>query len=302
MKSLIANFSETGLALSLLLSLCALFVGCSSSPSVGDGERAIHNRIIEESESRIKLTKFEKTNGQSGEPMGFKIYAMDFQAEIEFADDCKWVTGFGGLEMGFRTLKVQTPMDMFEANLHAGFRVSKGQRAKISGIIQFAKKEKGWAVDSLQFTKAHVEGSEWGAAKRPQTEEEKRNQCENNLRQIGLAFKIFALNHNSQFPFNVGTNEGGAMEFCFRGTDGFDSNAFLMFQIMSNELSSTQLLHCPSDSGRWPATDFGQLRPAQLSYQIRSGRDVNADNPTEVLARCPIHGCTLLSDGTVPRR
>ncbi len=35
--------------------------------------------------------------------------------------------------------------------------------------------------------------------------------CANNLKQIGVAFKTWALDHNDQFPFNVSTNSGGTL-------------------------------------------------------------------------------------------
>ena len=59
--------------------------------------------------------------------------------------------------------------------------------------------------------------------------------CVNNLKQIGLAFRTWEIDHDGQFPFNVSTNAGGTVELCARGTDGFATNAALHFQVMSNE-------------------------------------------------------------------
>src|SRR6266508_2242932 len=59
--------------------------------------------------------------------------------------------------------------------------------------------------------------------------------CVNNLKQIGLAFRQWALDNNDRFPFNVPANEGGTMEFCIVDDDGFDRSAALHFQVMSNE-------------------------------------------------------------------
>src|ERR1017187_8413392 len=88
------------------------------------------------------------------------------------------------------------------------------------------------------------------------------------------------------------------MEYCDRTSDGFDKNAFLHFQVMSNELAATKVLVCPSDSKR-PAIDFAHLRPENVSYQIHSGFNVNDSNPLEVLAICPIHRVVVLTDGSV---
>src|SRR5690349_12889575 len=37
-----------------------------------------------------------------------------------------------------------------------------------------------------------------------------RLQCANNLKQVGLAFRVWAASHNDQFPMIVPTTQGGA--------------------------------------------------------------------------------------------
>ncbi|MCX6928536.1 MAG: hypothetical protein NT154_35805 [Verrucomicrobia bacterium] len=123
--------------------------------------------------------------------------------------------------------------------------------------------------------------------------------CVNNLKQIGLAFRTWALDNDGQFPFNVGTNTGGTMEYCERGSDGFDSNAALHFQVMSNELSTPRLLVCPKDSSRKPAAGFHSLQASNVTYRVRSGTNLNENNPTAVLALCPVDGNTLHCDSSV---
>ena len=85
--------------------------------------------------------------------------------------------------------------------------------------------------------------------------------CVNNLKQIGLAFKTWALDHEYKYPFNVSTNQGGTMEFCLKGMDGFDRNAVFHLQIMSNELSTPRILVCPKDRSKKPALSFQTLKP-----------------------------------------
>src|SRR5665647_931808 len=36
--------------------------------------------------------------------------------------------------------------------------------------------------------------------------------CTNNLKQIGLSFRIFATDNSDSFPMNVSTNQGGSSE------------------------------------------------------------------------------------------
>ena len=66
--------------------------------------------------------------------------------------------------------------------------------------------------------------------------------CANNMKQIGLAFRTWAIDNNGNFPFNVSTNSGGTLELCLPGSDGFDRNAAFHFRVMSNELSTPKIL------------------------------------------------------------
>jgi hypothetical protein len=123
--------------------------------------------------------------------------------------------------------------------------------------------------------------------------------CVNNMKQIGLAFKVWALDHEEQFPFNVSTNNGGTMELCVAGKDGFEANAASHFLVLSNELSTPRVLVCPADTSARAALDFSSLSAGNVSYRLRSGTNVAEINPQEILAVCPMHGHTLLVDGSV---
>jgi type II secretory pathway pseudopilin PulG len=122
---------------------------------------------------------------------------------------------------------------------------------------------------------------------------------ESNLKQIGLAFKIWADDNNDQFPFNVGQAQGGVKELCETDGNGFEKNPAAVFMVMSNELSTTRILVCPNDNTKQPAADFASLTANNISYQLRSGTNVNEGNPEEVLAVDPINGLVLHCDGSV---
>ncbi len=124
-------------------------------------------------------------------------------------------------------------------------------------------------------------------------------QCMNNMKQQGVALRMWAMDNNDQFPFNVGTGKGGTMELCDRNDDGFDRNSYRHFQVMSNELSTPKILVCPGEPKRQPATDFQLLRADNVSYQVRSGTTVNETNPNEVLIYCPVHHHVGRADGSV---
>lgn len=136
---------------------------------------------------------------------------------------------------------------------------------------------------------------------RPYQDERKaqRISCVNNLKQIGLAFRIWEGDNGDQYPFNVSTNRGGTMEMCARGADGFDSNSFLHFQAMSNEVSSYRILVCPEDRSKTVALNWGNLSASNVTYRLRTGPGVSETNSHAILLVCPIDGNVLYCDGTV---
>jgi prepilin-type N-terminal cleavage/methylation domain-containing protein len=85
-----------------------------------------------------------------------------------------------------------------------------------------------------------------------------RVNCANNLRQIGIAFRLFATDNGDRFPMSVSTNDGGSSEE-MPGTRTAASAAFTFraFQVLSNELATPKICLCPADSvDRILATNF----------------------------------------------
>ena len=83
----------------------------------------------------------------------------------------------------------------------------------------------------------------------------KRIQCISNLRQTGLAWRQWAIDHDSRFPWQVSTADGGTLE---------RRNAWQHFAVASNELATPVILLCPSDT-RKPAQHWGQS-PGGLAW------------------------------------
>jgi prepilin-type processing-associated H-X9-DG protein len=132
-----------------------------------------------------------------------------------------------------------------------------------------------------------------------------RINCVNNLKQVGLAYKTWALDHQDQFPWNVSSTQGGTMEFAVPGADNLDPNP-IHFQVISNELNITRILVCPGDKTKMAAIGFRNLTAANISYQLHSGSNVGDLFPQQILVVCPIHNNVLFCDGSVqqqpPRR
>jgi len=61
--------------------------------------------------------------------------------------------------------------------------------------------------------------------------------CLDNLRDVGLSLRTWAMDNRPRFPFHVSTNWGGTLELRALGADGFDTNSFIHFMVVSNELS-----------------------------------------------------------------
>jgi hypothetical protein len=104
-----------------------------------------------------------------------------------------------------------------------------------------------------------------------------RINCVNNLKQTGLAFWIWSGDHDNKFPMQVSITNGGTMEL-MGGAD-----VWRTFQVMSNELSTTKILICPSDEERQPtATNFSSDLKGKISYFI--GLDASTNLPGAFLS------------------
>jgi hypothetical protein len=121
----------------------------------------------------------------------------------------------------------------------------------------------------------------------------------NNMKQIGLAFRIWEGDHNGQFPFNVSQAQGGTRELCQPDNDGYDHNPAPTFMVMSNELFTPRILICPNDLNKHEAVDFASLTGDNISYQLRTGTNVVDSNPQEILLVDSINGLVLYCDGSV---
>jgi prepilin-type processing-associated H-X9-DG protein len=106
--------------------------------------------------------------------------------------------------------------------------------------------------------------------------------CTNNLKQIGLAFRIWEGDNGDKFPTQVSVTNGGTMELFSSGSQ-FSKFAFLNFAAMSNELGMAKFLHCPADTNHIAATNFTTgFSDANISYFF--GLDVAPSKPQMFLS------------------
>jgi len=100
--------------------------------------------------------------------------------------------------------------------------------------------------------------------------------CVNNLKQFGVAVRVWTLDNN-------GTNPPDVLS-------------------MSNELATPKILVCPADTMHQAATDWSSFTMSNCSYEFLVPDEKDADRePMRVSVRCPIHGNIGLCDGSVWR-
>ncbi|HEV2330166.1 MAG TPA: prepilin-type N-terminal cleavage/methylation domain-containing protein [Verrucomicrobiae bacterium] len=92
-----------------------------------------------------------------------------------------------------------------------------------------------------------------------------RINCVSNLRQVGLGMRIWEGDNGNAYPMAVSTSAGGSMEFLSDQSSVPTAGHYSPFSITnvfddcSNEMTTTKIFLCPSDSGRNYATNFGEL-------------------------------------------
>jgi hypothetical protein len=125
-----------------------------------------------------------------------------------------------------------------------------------------------------QLSKAGLppELQEFSVAMQEAKDKAQRIACVNNLKQIGLAVRIWSNDKGDTNPPN--------------------------FFVLSKELNSPKILVCPADTTKQAAADWSSFTLANCSYEYMGGRS-SALEPNCVLARCPIHGTVGLCDGSV---
>ncbi|EEF59311.1 type II secretion system protein [Pedosphaera parvula] len=102
-----------------------------------------------------------------------------------------------------------------------------------------------------------------------------RSDCTNNLKQIGVSFRMWSGDSGDKYQMGVESKYGGSMGAIVTG------EVFRHFECMSNELNMPLVLTCPSDD-RLPAATFKTLANTNLSYFV--GVDADDSQPQAFLS------------------
>jgi prepilin-type processing-associated H-X9-DG protein len=130
--------------------------------------------------------------------------------------------------------------------------------------------------------------------------------CVNNLKQVGISYRLFEAANNGRYPQAIPAAQGGAEDYCTHGGGlvtpaTLAYNPGLVYLVMSNDLVTPKLLFCPADNihaGAATNISYGDLlsvltpanhaiAPALSAYTKVSyfvGADALEADPQSVLA------------------
>ncbi|SVA84592.1 uncharacterized protein METZ01_LOCUS137446, partial [marine metagenome] len=129
-----------------------------------------------------------------------------------------------------------------------------------------------------------------------------RISCVNNLKQVGIATRIYATDNQDRFPWQVPVLEGGSAEFLAKNKA---LEGCRHWQALSNELSNPKVVRCPRDGTRLQANSFRNGKPrgaagrnvtpfcegtenkhakGTLSYSYFLGKGADESKPNNILA------------------
>ena len=102
-------------------------------------------------------------------------------------------------------------------------------------------------------------------------------QCTSNMKQIGLAVRMWSADNNGRLPAD--------------------------FLSLSNQLMNPAILVCPGDKGKEHAESFSDIDPlSNVTYEFLAGGAKESEVESMPIMSCPVHGHTGMGDGSVQAR
>lgn len=126
----------------MVLAAVLVLPGCSGPPSEDVGRQVLSQRIARESNGKISLLRFTKTNATGND----NFYQLEYEAEIEFLETGIWTAGKNSSPaFEFSTGQMaQGSVMAFMGNVTGASNVQQGQHTSVKGTLSFAKTERGW--------------------------------------------------------------------------------------------------------------------------------------------------------------
>jgi prepilin-type N-terminal cleavage/methylation domain-containing protein/prepilin-type processing-associated H-X9-DG protein len=114
-----------------------------------------------------------------------------------------------------------------------------------------------------------------------------RISCVNNLKNVGLGHRTFAVDYGGQYPWNVGGGNGG-IDLPAERAIPTSNSVYAVFAVLSNELSTPKIILCPSDTRKMKTNTWawGMLQTEVVQAGIPSyflGTSATEEQPQSIL-------------------
>ena len=127
--------------------------------------------------------------------------------------------------------------------------------------------------------------------------------CVNNLKQVGLSFRLWEGDNGDKYPMAVPSAQGGVSDLvCNQAhtTATLAANLYQVFQCMSNQLSTAKVIYCPSDglaNHVQTTTNFSAIGNLNVSYFVNG--DATEGDPQMVMSGDDNIGTTSTSSAVI---
>lgn len=139
------NIKPIYFAIGAIILLFLIFGSCSGRPDAGDVEDDLAERIETESEGRITLIDFEKTNSVEREAFGQESYTIYFTGKIRFEEDCYIYVNKSGMGPFFESFKTYKKQPEFIPSMgRLLYSVDKGEEVEFKDKVTYLETEEGW--------------------------------------------------------------------------------------------------------------------------------------------------------------
>ena len=111
-----------------------------------------------------------------------------------------------------------------------------------------------------------------------------RINCVNNLRQLGLAFRVFSNDHQDKFPWQTAASDGGTLSGTPPAVPGSGISSWTNLIVASNEINNPKILVCPSDGAKVKAQYILNMDPAGGNHSYFTGEDAEETRPLKIMS------------------
>jgi prepilin-type N-terminal cleavage/methylation domain-containing protein len=94
-----------------------------------------------------------------------------------------------------------------------------------------------------------------------------RISCVNNLKQVGLAFRIYSTDNGDKFPWLIDVPDGS------KAVGGSTAPVVESYRAASNQINSPKVLVCPSDGGKTRSSEWIPARFSNTNVSYSLGYD-----------------------------